>query len=215
MYWYTSSSCFFPGNQLTPVASKHSMVVPQHTEISMITCGSWRRFVLTQVEVMLEHTAAIRVLAKLSASFEHHPASLSFVVMSPFCPCSLEACHGSWLQTVGKSGSVRQLHMARRVWRCILRPQHPAWNCLAVVLCSWQAAQIPCDAGSINEMIKLMDANKDGSIGWGEFESFMMQVIRSVRFGPAWGWDMLRLHIVCISCGSWSWPGFTKVAGET
>jgi len=94
-------------------------------------------------------------------------------------------------------------------------PQHPAWDCLAVVLCSWQAAQIPCDAGSINEMIKLMDANKDGSIGWGEFESFMMQVIRSVRFGPAWGWDMLRLHMVCISCGSWSGPGFTKVAGKT
>lgn len=41
----------------------------------------------------------------------------------------------------------------------------------AVVL---QAAQIPCDAASITEMIKLMDANRDGCISWDEFEAFMM-----------------------------------------
>lgn len=37
-----------------------------------------------------------------------------------------------------------------------------------------QAARIPCDADSISEMIKLMDANCDGCISWDEFEKFMM-----------------------------------------
>lgn len=37
-----------------------------------------------------------------------------------------------------------------------------------------QAARIPCDAASITEMIKLMDANQDGCISWDEFEAFMM-----------------------------------------
>jgi hypothetical protein len=37
-----------------------------------------------------------------------------------------------------------------------------------------QAARIPCDAESITEMIKLMDANCDGCISWDEFERFMM-----------------------------------------
>lgn len=37
-----------------------------------------------------------------------------------------------------------------------------------------QAARIPCDADSITEMIKLMDANCDGCISWDEFEKFMM-----------------------------------------
>ncbi|KAI8462459.1 MAG: hypothetical protein J3K34DRAFT_500515 [Monoraphidium minutum] len=38
-----------------------------------------------------------------------------------------------------------------------------------------QAAQIPADATSISEMIRLMDANHDGCIGWNEFEAFMME----------------------------------------
>lgn len=42
-----------------------------------------------------------------------------------------------------------------------------------LLLC--QAAQIPCSSDSITEMIKLMDANRDGCIGWDEFESFMME----------------------------------------
>jgi hypothetical protein len=37
-----------------------------------------------------------------------------------------------------------------------------------------QAARIPCDADSITEMIRLIDANRDGSISWSEFEGFMM-----------------------------------------
>jgi hypothetical protein len=50
------------------------------------------------------------------------------------------------------------------------RPQHvPAF--FAFLL---QAARIPCDADSITEMIKLMDANCDGCISWDEFEKFMM-----------------------------------------
>lgn len=38
-----------------------------------------------------------------------------------------------------------------------------------------QAARIPADADSIGEMIRLMDANHDGCIGWGEFEAFMRE----------------------------------------
>ena len=33
-----------------------------------------------------------------------------------------------------------------------------------------QAAQIPCDDDTIREMIKMMDMNNDGVIGWDEFE---------------------------------------------
>lgn len=39
-----------------------------------------------------------------------------------------------------------------------------------------QAAQMPADAHSIDEMIRLMDANKDGCIGWDEFQAFMTEV---------------------------------------
>jgi len=46
-----------------------------------------------------------------------------------------------------------------------------------------KAAQIPADARSIDEMIRLMDGNRDGRIGWGEFESFMMQVRGWSNFG--------------------------------
>ncbi|WIA21298.1 hypothetical protein OEZ85_000531 [Tetradesmus obliquus] len=42
------------------------------------------------------------------------------------------------------------------------------------LLAALQAARIPCDESNITEMIKLMDANHDGCIGWGEFEAFMM-----------------------------------------
>lgn len=38
-----------------------------------------------------------------------------------------------------------------------------------------QAARIPCDDATINEMILLMDRNADGVIGWDEFEVFMTE----------------------------------------
>ena len=45
-----------------------------------------------------------------------------------------------------------------------------------IPLCtSVQAAQIPADPESITEMIGLMDANHDGSIGWDEFQAFMAE----------------------------------------
>ncbi|GBF95881.1 hypothetical protein Rsub_08472 [Raphidocelis subcapitata] len=43
------------------------------------------------------------------------------------------------------------------------------------------AAQIPADARSIDEMIRMMDANRDGRIGWSEFESFLMQEFAAGR----------------------------------
>ncbi|KIY96288.1 hypothetical protein MNEG_11675 [Monoraphidium neglectum] len=43
------------------------------------------------------------------------------------------------------------------------------------LMAALQAAQIPADAASIDEMIQLMDANRDGCIGWGEFEAFMTE----------------------------------------
>jgi len=64
-----------------------------------------------------------------------------------------------------------------------LPPTHysPSDTLLIHTLCTHspaptQAAQVPADALSIDEMIKLMDANKDGVIGWSEFEGFMMEV---------------------------------------
>lgn len=39
-----------------------------------------------------------------------------------------------------------------------------------------QSAGIPCENSTINEMISLMDMDKDGRIGWDEFELFLMQV---------------------------------------
>lgn len=56
------------------------------------------------------------------------------------------------------------------------RCQHTEKHTLCNAQSTRQAAQIPADATSISEMIKLMDGNRDGRIGWGEFESFMMQV---------------------------------------
>jgi hypothetical protein len=38
-----------------------------------------------------------------------------------------------------------------------------------------QAAQIPCDDALIHEMINLMDMNRDGVIGWDEFEVFLTE----------------------------------------
>lgn len=38
-----------------------------------------------------------------------------------------------------------------------------------------QAAKIPCDDNTIQEMINMMDMNRDGVIGWDEFEVFMTE----------------------------------------
>lgn len=43
------------------------------------------------------------------------------------------------------------------------------------LLAALKAAQIPCDDDTIREMIKMMDMNNDGVIGWDEFEVFMTE----------------------------------------
>ncbi|GLI60537.1 hypothetical protein VaNZ11_002684 [Volvox africanus] len=43
------------------------------------------------------------------------------------------------------------------------------------LLAALKEAQIPCDDATINEMISLMDVNKDGVIDWEEFEVFMTE----------------------------------------
>ncbi|KAG2448440.1 hypothetical protein HYH02_006332 [Chlamydomonas schloesseri] len=43
------------------------------------------------------------------------------------------------------------------------------------LLAALKAAQIPCDDDTIEEMINLMDMNRDGVIGWDEFEVFMTE----------------------------------------
>ncbi|KAJ9524088.1 hypothetical protein QJQ45_022560 [Haematococcus lacustris] len=41
------------------------------------------------------------------------------------------------------------------------------------LMAALKAAQIPCNEATISEMIRMMDLNRDGVIGWEEFSSFM------------------------------------------
>lgn len=43
------------------------------------------------------------------------------------------------------------------------------------LLAALKAAKIPCDDNTIQEMINMMDMNRDGVIGWDEFEVFMTE----------------------------------------
>ena len=56
---------------------------------------------------------------------------------------------------------------------------HSAPHFTTSLCCPWccQTAQLPVDSKHISEMIRLIDANRDGCIGWDEFEGFMSEEI--------------------------------------
>lgn len=56
-------------------------------------------------------------------------------------------------------------------------------------------------------MIKLMDANHDGCIGWEEFEAFMMEVGGPAGWGTHMCWCVNVLGASRQGAAAWEWWG--------
>ncbi|KXZ55154.1 hypothetical protein GPECTOR_3g302 [Gonium pectorale] len=85
----------------------------------------------------------------------------------------------SWLHSHGYVVKADKLHPAvTRViaeWFRLVDEDNSRTLEAHELLAALKAAQIPCDDATISEMIAMMDMNRDGVIGWDEFEVFMTE----------------------------------------
>eukprot|EP00198_Chlamydomonas_reinhardtii_P012319 XP_001701656.1 predicted protein [Chlamydomonas reinhardtii] len=85
----------------------------------------------------------------------------------------------AWLHTHAMVGKVDKLHPAVEgmieKWFELVDDDGSRTLSHSELFSALKAAKVPCDDATIKTLIGLMDVNKDGMIGWDEFEMFMTE----------------------------------------